>query len=129
MRSAIRPGLAIAAFLFVVVGDPAQLGRAIGVFLLPWAIFATYLFVASLRTSVAIAVVFGLAVPTLWLLRLGYFGLHVDQKQLTDELIKAAGWLGILTSMAAFYASFAGVTNATFGRIVVPVKSLKKQPA
>jgi uncharacterized protein len=46
-----------------------------------------------------------------------------------QELIKAAGWLGILTSMAAFYASFAGVTNATFGRIVVPVKSLKKQPA
>lgn len=110
-------------------GGPAQLGRAIGLFVLPWAIFATYMFVASLRTTAALAVVFGLAVPTLWLLTLGYFGLHVDHKQVTNELIKAAGWLGILTSVACWYASFAGVTNSTFGRIVLPVKSLKKPAA
>jgi hypothetical protein len=107
-------------------GGPAQLGRAIGLFVLPWAVFSTYMFVASLRTTAALATVFGLAVPTLWLLTLGYFGLHVDHKQVTNELIKTAGWFGILTAVAAWYASFAGVTNATFGRVVLPVKSLKR---
>ena len=28
---------------------------------------------------------------------------------------------GVLTAIAAFYTSFAGVTNATFGRVVLPV--------
>ena len=36
------------------------------------------------------------------------------------------GWLGLATAVAAWYASFAGVTNATFGRTVVPVMPLKR---
>jgi uncharacterized protein len=109
----------------IAAASPANLGRAVGLFILPWAIFTTYMFVASLRTTAALATVFALAIPTLWLLCLGYFGLHVDHKQVTNELIKAAGWFGILTAVACWYASFAGVVNATFGRMVLPVKSLK----
>jgi succinate-acetate transporter protein len=34
------------------------------------------------------------------------------------------GYLGIVTAALAWYASFAGVTNATFKRTVLPVRPL-----
>jgi len=36
------------------------------------------------------------------------------------------GWFGLATAVAAWYASFAAVTNATFGRIVLPVRPLSR---
>ena len=41
-------------------------------------------------------------------------------------IIKAGGWLGLATAIAAWYASFAEVTNATFGRTVFPVRPLRR---
>ena len=35
------------------------------------------------------------------------------------------GWVGLATAVAAWYASFAAVTNSTFGRTVLPVKPLQ----
>ena len=43
--------------------------------------------------------------------------------RLTDVL-KAGGWFGLATAVAAWYASFAAVTNSTFGRVVLPVRQL-----
>jgi len=34
--------------------------------------------------------------------------------------------LGIATALAAWYASFAGVTNSTFGRSILPVRPLMR---
>ena len=42
----------------------------------------------------------------------------------SESVIKIGGWLGIVTAGAAWYASFAAVTNSTFGRTVLPVKPL-----
>jgi hypothetical protein len=106
-------------------GGAQHVGPAIGLFILPWAIFTTYLGVASLRTTVALAITFVGAVPTLWLLTAGYFGLHLEQHQLTNDTIRTAGWFGIVTAVAAWYASAAGVVNTTFGRKVLPNKSLR----
>ena len=41
-----------------------------------------------------------------------------------DTIIHIGGWLGIATAIAAWYASFASVTNMTFGRVVLPVREL-----
>ena len=43
----------------------------------------------------------------------------------TESIVKAGGWIGIATAVVAWYASFASVTNKTFGRIVMPVRELK----
>jgi succinate-acetate transporter protein len=107
-------------------GGAQHVGPAIGLFVLPWAIFTTCLGVASLRTTAALASTFALAVPTLWLLTAGYFGLHLEQHQLTNDTIRTAGWFGIVTAAAAWYASAAGVVNTTFGRKVLPNKSLRR---
>lgn len=92
----------------------ANAGDAIGLFLIAWGIFTTYMFVASLRVSVVVSLVFFLLAITFFLLGFGNTGAHTD-------VVKAGGYFGLATAAAAWYGSFAGVTNATFGRTVVPV--------
>jgi succinate-acetate transporter protein len=97
----------------------ADLGHAVGLFLIAWGIFTTYMFVASLRVSVAVMLVFLALAITFFLLGIGESGAHTG-------LVKAGGWAGLVTAALAWYASFAAVTNATFARIVLPVKELKR---
>jgi succinate-acetate transporter protein len=76
------------------------------------------MFVASLRTTAAISLVFVLLAVTFFLLGIGNSGAHTS-------IVKLGGWFGLATAVAAWYASFAAVTNSTFGRTVLPVKPLK----
>jgi len=97
----------------------AVVGNAVGVYLVAWGIFTAYMFIASLRTTGAIALVFALLTVTFLLLGIGEW-------TTTTGIAKAGGFIGLATAAAAWYASFAGVTNATFGRTVMPVKDLKR---
>jgi succinate-acetate transporter protein len=96
----------------------ADAGHAVGLYLIAWGIFTTYMFVASLRTTAAVAAVFGLLAITFFALGIGDAGAHTG-------ITKLGGWLGLATALVAWYASFAGVTNATFGRVVLPVRPLQ----
>ena len=93
----------------------AEAGSAVGLYLIAWAVFTAYMLVASFRTTAAISLVFALLVVTFVLLGIGQAGAHTT-------LVKAGGWFGIATAVVAWYASFAGVTNSTFGRTVLPVR-------
>jgi succinate-acetate transporter protein len=97
----------------------ANAGDAIGLYLWAWAIFTTYMFVASLRTTGAVALVFALLATTFVLLAIGEVGAN-------DTVTHWGGYVGIATAAAAWYASFAVVTNSTFGRTVMPVIPLKR---
>jgi uncharacterized protein len=96
----------------------AQAGDAIGLYLWGWAIFTAYMFIASLRTTGAVALVFFLLTITFILLGAGNSGDHTN-------VIKWGGYLGLATAAAAWYASFAAVINSTFGRTIAPVFHLK----
>jgi succinate-acetate transporter protein len=96
-----------------------QVGNAVGVYLVAWGFFTSYMFIASLRTTGAVATVFAL-------LALTYFLLGIGEWTTTDGIVKAGGVVGLATAAAAWYASFAAVTNATFGRTVLPVVPLKR---
>jgi succinate-acetate transporter protein len=98
---------------------PADAGHAIGLYLIAWGIFTTYMLVASLRTTGAIALVFALLAATFFLLGIGNSDGNTD-------LVQIGGWFGLATAAAAWYASFAAVTNSTFGRVVLPVVPLKR---
>jgi succinate-acetate transporter protein len=103
---------------FLADSIPAQhLGDAVGLYLIAWGIFTTYMFVASLRVSVAVSLVFILLAATFFFLGIGNSGDNTD-------IVKIGGWLGLATAAAAWYASFATVTNNTFGRVVLPTKPL-----
>lgn len=95
----------------------ANLGDAIGLYLIGWGIFTAYMFIASLRVSAAVALVFALLAPT-------FIALGIGNAADNDTIIQIGGWLGIATAIAAWYASFASVTNKTFGRVILPVKEL-----
>lgn len=95
----------------------AHLGDAVGLYLIAWGIFTAYMLIASLRVSVAVALVFALLAPT-------FIVLGIGNSADNDTIVQIGGWLGIATAIAAWYASFASVTNKTFGRVVLPVKEL-----
>jgi succinate-acetate transporter protein len=107
----------IAVFFIVVIGkispaDPAN-ATLFGTFFLGWLIFTAYMTVAATRVSGAVFVVFVLLTLTFLFLTIGAF-------QGSAGWTKTGGWFGVATAAAAWYASFAGVTNETFKRVVLP---------
>jgi uncharacterized protein len=100
---------------FFAKGVPAT---AVGLFLIAWGIFTFYMWIASFRTTAAVNVVFLLLWITFVLLGIGA---AADRSGIT----KLGGWVGLATAVAAWYASFAGVTNFTFGREMIPVRPLR----
>jgi succinate-acetate transporter protein len=110
-------------FVFVTFFEkkvpPADAGHAVGLYLIAWGIFTTYMFIASLRTTGAIALVFLLLALTFILLGIGDAGGKAN-------ITKLGGYVGLATAAAAWYASFAVVTNSTFGRTLLPVRPLSR---
>jgi uncharacterized protein len=94
-----------------------NIGHALGLYLYAWAIFTAYMTIASLRVSGAVFLVFALLTATFVLLAIGETGGH-------KTVVHWGGYLGIATAAAAWYASFAVVTNSTFGRTVLPTVPL-----
>jgi uncharacterized protein len=103
----------------------AELGSAVGLYLWAWGIFTAYMFIASLRTTAAVAAVLLLLTITFIVLGIGYSAL-AGTTDATNGTIKLGGWVGLVTAVVAWYTSFAVVTNATFGRAVLPVFPLTR---
>ncbi|HEX3337456.1 MAG TPA: acetate uptake transporter [Jatrophihabitans sp.] len=90
-----------------------DLDHGLGVYLLGWGIFTLYMFIASIRVS-------GAVMAVLAALTLTFFALSIGNFITSDGWTKFGGWLGIVTAILAWYASFAAVTNFTFKRTVLP---------
>src|SRR3954447_27026216 len=95
----------------------ADVGHAVGLYLIAWGIFTAYMFIASLRTTGAVALVFLLLTVTFIVLGIGDSGGN-------ESITKLGGWIGLATALAAWYASFAQVANATCGRDILPLRPL-----
>jgi uncharacterized protein len=108
---------------FYVKGIPAaDAGHAVGLFLWAWGIFTAYMFIASLRTTVAVAMVFLLLTVTYILLGIG----NSHGSAPGHGLVLIGGIVGLATALAAWYASAAQVVNSTFGRDVAPLGPLNR---
>jgi hypothetical protein len=94
-------------------------GHDIGLYLWAWAIFTAYMTVAALKVSGAVLIVFVLLTVTFILLAIGTTGAHTT-------ITHWGGYFGLATALAAWYASFGGVVNSTFGRTVVPLFPAKR---
>lgn len=116
-------GFWIAYFVFVKFIAPgvpaADVAATVGTFLMAWGIFTAYMTIASLRVSVAVVVVFALLTITFFILAIGAY-------QGNATITKVGGWFGVATAAAAWYASFAGVTNSTFKKVIIPVMPLAR---
>jgi succinate-acetate transporter protein len=117
------------SFYFIVhsasQNSASEVFSGLGLYLWMWGIFTTYMFVASLRTTGAVALVFLLLAITFIILGIGNSAL-AGTTNVTNGTIKLGGYVGIATAIAAWYASFAAVVNSTFGRVVAPVYPLRR---
>ena len=113
--------MSLAAYDKFVVPDlpAADAHTASGIFLGAWTIFTLYMWVASLRTNAAVAAVFTVLLVTFTLLTFGAFNPDTS-------LTEVGGYFGIATAVLAWYASFAGVANSTWGKTLLPIYPLKK---
>lgn len=110
------------SYFFIVRLMPASTAaaHAVALYLFAWGFFTGYMFLASLRTTGAVALVFLLLTATFILLGFGAIGNgHVS-------ITHVGGAVGIATAIAAWYASFAAVINSTFGKVVLPVVPLRR---
>ena len=118
--------LSFAALFLPGLGGAALLasGPAIGIYLLGWAIFTGYMMICSLRTNAATASVFILLFLTYIALGIGY--MTATKGVPTTGWNHIGGYLGILTAIAAWYTSFAGVlAGVSNGKVVLPVYPLQ----
>ncbi len=117
------------SFFFIVqsvAGNaPAVVFSGLGLYLWMWGIFTAYMFIASLRTTGAVAAVFLLLAITFIVLGIGNSAL-AGTAHVTNGTIKLGGYIGLVTAIVAWYASFAGVINSTFGRTIAPVWPLTR---
>ena len=101
---------------------PKDILHGVGLYLLGWAIFTAYMTFCASRISGAVFTVFVLLTLTYIALTIGFFSESVLQfAKNSNAWIHIGGWLGILTAIAAWYTSFAVVSNSTFKRVLVPV--------
>src|SRR5450756_1207098 len=117
--------MSYAAYIkFVVPGlnaspaTKADVRTATGLFLLAWTIFTAYMLIAALRVNAAVFMVFAVLIAAFIFLAWGDFAK-------SDSLEKIGGYLGIVTAFLAWYASAAGVINAQWKRVVLPVMPIK----
>jgi uncharacterized protein len=102
--------------------NPTDILNGVGVYLLVWAIFTTYMAVGAARVSLAVLGVFVLLAATFIVLAIGWFvETPLEFVKNSNAIIHTGGWLGLATAAIAWYASFAAVTNSTFKRTVIPV--------
>jgi succinate-acetate transporter protein len=93
---------------------PSVAGNAVGLYLLGWLIFTAYMTIAALRTNLAVLCVFITLTATYLLLTLAELGVA------TSSLLPIGGYVGITCGVTAWYVAFVHVTNASFGRELIP---------
>ncbi|MGW7680860.1 acetate uptake transporter [Kribbella sp. NPDC054772] len=114
--------LSFAAYVkFIAPGLGPDVLKATGLFLLAWTIFTAYMTVAAARVNAAVLAVFVFLTLTFLFLTIGALGTQ-------PTMTKVGGWIGLVTAVVAWYASFAGVTNFTWKRTVMPVFPLSPAP-
>ncbi len=106
-------GFWLAFWYLLATGGDREAGLGVALFLIAFGIFTLYMTVAALRTSSALLAVFAALTLTFFALGFGAMG--------AGGLTVLGGYLGIITALLAWYASFAGVVNSTFKRVVLPV--------
>lgn len=103
-------------FAAALVGS--NLTNGLAWFLFAFAVFNTYMLIASMRVNGAVFMVFLTLEITEILLVIGFFNLSHGG---TAWWLHAGGWAGIVTAAVAWYASAAGVWNGLAGKTVLPV--------
>jgi succinate-acetate transporter protein len=107
--------IGLAIYVKLVAATPGEnVSNDLGWILLAFAIFNTHMLLWSMWVNKAVFAVFVTLEVTEILLFVGQLGG-------SSGLVKAGGYLGVLTALCAWYTSSAGVINGMTGRVLTPV--------
>lgn len=98
------------------LGEAAD-SLSMAAFLFMWGFFTLFMFIATLRISKALQVVFGTLTLLFFLLAIGNF-------TGSTLILTIAGYEGIICGFSAIYAAMAQVINETYGKTVLPIGEL-----
>ena len=110
---------AFVTFYAADIPDATERATVVGWYLIGWGIFTLIMWVASLRTTAVLALLFTLLATT-------FFVLGIGDVAHSEGLVRIGGYLGLVTAAVAWYAGMAGVSASTFGRTVLPNPPLYK---
>ena len=116
--------LSFAALFLPGLGGAAALidSKALGVYLLGWAIITGLLALGALRTNGATAAVFVLLFLTFLCLAIGALSNTTIVSTNASGWTHIGGWVGIVTAIVAWYTALAGIlAGVSGGRIALPV--------
>lgn len=88
--------------------------KSMGCYLLLWGVFTLFMFIGTLKQSVANRVVFGTLALLFFLLALGDF-------TEVHTITTIAGIVGIICGASALYNSFGQVLNEVYGKTILPL--------
>jgi len=109
------PGSGILAAYPADTGD--ELPNALGIYLMTWFVFTFIMFIATHKSSLALASVFFFLWITFMLLAIANF-------TGSAAITKAGGAIGIVTAMCAYYTGAAGLYTADSSYITLPLVGL-----
>ncbi|CED83761.1 GPR1/FUN34/yaaH [Phaffia rhodozyma] len=99
---------------------PGELASVLGIYLIAWFIFTFLMMLGTLRSSLALFLVFFFLTWTFLLLAIGEF-------QASANCHKAGGALGIITAFIAFYTGISGIYTADTTFFTLPTYSLARE--
>ncbi|GMK59346.1 hypothetical protein CspeluHIS016_0703610 [Cutaneotrichosporon spelunceum] len=97
----------------------AERDAALGIYLTMWGIITFLFLLGTLRSSVALFLVFFTLVITFFLLAAGHYTQRI-------VLTKAGGGLGVVCAVTAFYTGLAGILTKDTSYFILPVGDLSK---
>jgi len=122
MTAFISYGFFWISFVFIV--SPAHFlgtsytNTSMASYLLVWGLFSFIMFLGTLRLSGALMFVFGTLVILFFLLSAGFDWNNAN-------LLKFAGYEGVLCGLSAMYTSAATILNEVYGKTVLPIFQFK----
>jgi len=114
------PGTGVIDAYTAPTANPGDLENAVGYFLAAWFIFTFLMFLASLRSSFALASLFFCLTLTFMFLMIGALTVKV-------KITKIGGGFGLLTAAIAYYTAASGLITQQASYFSLPVGDLPKR--
>lgn len=103
--------------------DPVK-DKALAAYLAMWGLFTLWMFFSTLNKNGALMFVFGSLAILFFMLAIGHF-VKIEDASLGTDILKLAGWEGIVCGFSAIYLAMAEVTNETYGKTILPIFPVK----
>jgi uncharacterized protein len=117
----VNPAIAAAKTPLALLATVATINHDVGWILLGFAIFTLYATILITQTNTALFTTFFLLFVTLIILAIGNFNAGSALPLAPTATIKVGGYIGLITALAAWYTSAAGMAAGIGGPLRLPV--------